>query len=129
MCGFVSIALVSAALGLAACRRRRSCHLPVSRIVAVYTVRLAAMQMHWDNKTISLLAIIRYFDTQPPCVLLFDDQASWETGKGGAGQRQSPAALVAAKAAQQGFATTALLHQSDRSGTRTTPGRRACSWS
>ncbi|KXZ54925.1 hypothetical protein GPECTOR_4g998 [Gonium pectorale] len=34
----------------------------------------SAFQMHYDNKSISLLNIIRHFDTQPQCVVLFDDQ-------------------------------------------------------
>ncbi|KAG2432257.1 hypothetical protein HXX76_009175 [Chlamydomonas incerta] len=34
----------------------------------------SAFQMHYDDKSITLSNIIRYYDTQPGCVMLFDDQ-------------------------------------------------------
>lgn len=30
--------------------------------------------MHYDDKSITLTNIIKYYDTQPGCVMLFDDQ-------------------------------------------------------
>ncbi|GLC35125.1 hypothetical protein PLESTM_000282100 [Pleodorina starrii] len=33
----------------------------------------SAFQYHWYNKTVSLDAIARYYDTQPECMMLFDD--------------------------------------------------------
>ncbi|PNW76736.1 hypothetical protein CHLRE_11g469224v5 [Chlamydomonas reinhardtii] len=34
----------------------------------------SAFQMHYDDKSITLNNIIKYYDTQPGCVMLFDDQ-------------------------------------------------------
>ncbi|GIL41963.1 hypothetical protein Vafri_46, partial [Volvox africanus] len=33
----------------------------------------SAFQYHWFNKTVSLHNIMRYYDTQPQCMMLFDD--------------------------------------------------------